>query len=771
MAVVLSAAPVPVRQVDVAGATELTVSRLLDSEARQPFELDRPPLIRALVAGRGEAGDWLLITAHHLVCDGASLDLIEADLRRAYDGDASESDGLGVPVVQAVTQQPLDLDTALDYWRGALAGLPSVSSFPYDRPRPKALGVAGAVHRAEVPARALAALDRLAEQEGLSPFMVWAAAFGVGLAAATGERDLAVVTPVSMRGPEQVTEIGMLVNTVPLRHRLPPEATARTAARVVRRAVAGALAYSGVPMQAMIEQLGLGGDLSRVPLGQTTLTYLDDSGWSWRLGGLSATRELYPTGTTKYELTWMVTRQATGVGAVLEYNSELFSPEAASRLHERMVAAITAAFARPDTEILAAVAEEAAADQADEPAVGQRLGYRSITELIASRARERADSVALIHNDVELSYAELNQRAASVAAGLRRSGVGRGDIVAIPMTRSASSVTAILGALRAGCAYLPLDVNLPPARMRMLIEQCRPAAAIADAAEIAESIAGLVPVLMVDGLLAQDASGGLDERPVAVTEQDPACVICTSGSTGQPKAVIVPHGAISALVPAANYLTFTPDDRVAYESNPAFDAVLIEIWGALTSGATLVVVDREVALTPRRMRELLAEQRISVMVMATSLFNQIADFEPDAFAGMRALFFGGEIADPRRLEKLLTGSPPPRVVNVYGPTENTTATTMHDITLADVAGVVPIGRPVSGAVLYLLGPDGALVEPGEAGELYVGGAGLANGYHLAPAMTAAAFVPDPFGARWRPAVPDRRFRAAAPRRFFHLYRS
>lgn len=734
-AFVVSAAQVTVRYVGAAGAAGPTVTRMLDKEARQPFELDRPPLIRALVVGRGEAGDWLLVTVHHLACDGASLDLIDADLQRDY-AEADEPGHPPAPIVQAVTQNLQDPDAALRYWRTVLAGLPAETSLPYDRPRPKVLGVAGSVHRAEIPGRTLAMLDSVTEQEGLSPFMAWAAAYLVGLTAATGERDLTVVTPMSSRTPAQARDVGLFVNTVPLRFVLPPEATARTVARSVRRVVAEALAHAQIPMQMMIEQLGLGGDLSRVPLGQTTLTFTDDSGWCWRSGGLSASRELYPAGTAKYELAWLVTRRASGVSAILEFSTELFSPQAASELHGRMVAAIDAAFAQPDTEISAAVAATAE----------QQPPYRPITELIAWQARERADSVAIIHGDDRISYAELDRRAAAVAAGLRRSGAGRGDIVAIPMTRSASVVIAALGALRAGCAYLPLDVSQPAARTRMLIEQCRPRAAIADAADIAGSIAGLAPVLMVDQLLTPDVPGAPGEGPVAVTEQDPACVICTSGSTGQPKAVVVPHGAISALVPDANYLTFTPDDRVTYSSNPAFDAVLIEVWGALTSGATLVVIDREVALTPRLMRAFLAEQRITVMVMATSLFHQLADFAPDAFQGLRALFFGGEVCDPRRLEKILTGRPPARLVNIYGPTENTTATTTHDITLADLTEAVPIGRPVSGAVLHVLRPDGTVAEPGEVGELYIGGTGLANGYHLAPALTAAAFVPDPFSA-------------------------
>ncbi|HET9898347.1 MAG TPA: amino acid adenylation domain-containing protein [Streptosporangiaceae bacterium] len=743
-AVVAGTAPAAVRFVDAAGATALTVSQMLDKEARQPFDLDRPPLIRALAVGRGEAGDWLLLTAHHLVCDGASLDLIEADLRRAYAGDELP-DRPDVAVAQAVTRDLQDPDAGLEYWRRTLAGLPAEISLPYDRQRPKVLGVAGAVHREEISPQALALLERIAEEEKVSPFMAWAAASLVGLAAATGERDLTVVTPLSCRSPAQAADIGMFVNTVPLRFVLPPEATARAAVRLVRRVVAGALAHSDVPMQAMIEQLGLGGDLSRVPLGQITMTYLDDTGWRWPLSGLSASRELYPTGTTKYELTWMVTKRASGVGAVLEYNTELFSPEAAGALHAALVAGFEAAFSRPDTEISAAVAAAAAQAAAATPAPAGLAGYQPITELIARQARERPDAPAVVHGDNRISYAQLDQRAAAIAAGLRRAGAGRGDIVAIPMARGANAVLAALGALRAGCAYLALDVNLPLARTRMLIEQCRPRAAITDTAAGAESLADLVPVFGIDRLQAPGAPGERPDRPVAVTKLDPACVICTSGSTGQPKAVVLPHGAISALVPDADYLTFTPDDRVACQSNPAFDAIFMEMWGALTSGATLFVVDREVALTPRRMRAFLAEHKISIMVMATSLFHQLADFEPDAFSGMRVMFFGGETCDPKRLEKILTSRPPPRLVNIYGPTENTTATTMADVTLADVAGVVPIGRPVSGAVLHVLGTDGTPVAPGETGELYIGGAGLANGYHLAPAMTAAAFVPDPFG--------------------------
>ncbi|MFI9271115.1 amino acid adenylation domain-containing protein [Kitasatospora sp. NPDC052896] len=729
----LEGAPVPLRRLAAGGLADPELRRLLDEEARLPFDLAQPPLLRALLVRRGpQDGDLLLLTVHHLVCDGLSLSLLEADLRRFYTGSAPDESPAGT-LPQGVSVGPRDSTEALEYWRGALAGLPEGPSLPYDRPRPALLGVTGAVHRLEFGAEALAAMTAVAAQERLSPFMAWVAAYLAGLAAVTGDRDLVIAVPVSSRGPGELAEVGMFVDTLPLRLELPPGTTARGLARLVRRVVTGALAHQQVPFQTMMDELRLGGDLSRAPLAQLALSYQDAADWGWPAGEPQASRELLPTGTAKYELLWSVTRRGERVLAELEYHTELFSDHAAARLHQDLLAAIEVAFADPDAELPSSARPE-------EP-------YRAVPELVHRQALERPEAVAVEHGDEQLTYGQLDERADAVAAALMAAGLRRGAVVAVPMPRGTDAVTACLGVLRAGCAYLPLDTDQPDARLHAALRTGAEAALVAGEAT-AERLANLLPVHRLDRIGSPGRAALAQVGAVELLAEDAAYVISTSGSTGRPKGVLVPHGAISRLVPNGNFAPVEATDRMAHLSNPAFDAATFEIWGALAAGATLVVVDREVALSPTRLRTFLTERRITVMFLTTSLLNQVADFAPDAFRHLRTLVFGGEKHDARRLEKVLACRPPGRMVNGYGPTENTTFSTYHEVTLDDVrSGTVPIGRPISRSTAYALGPDGELVGVGEVGELYVGGAGLARGYHNAPEATADSFVPDPFDPR------------------------
>ncbi|MFE2756734.1 non-ribosomal peptide synthetase [Actinosynnema sp. NPDC059335] len=357
-------------------------------------------------------------------------------------------------------------------------------------------------------------------------------------------------------------------------------------------------------------------------------------------------------------------------------------------------------------------------------------------------------------------------RAVAIATGLRAAGLRRGDVVAVPVARSLDSVTAYLGIFYAGCAYLPLDPDQPAGRLRTAVR------GVADAAIVTGDAPPLPPELPVLPLrrLLDHAGGDPDpEVPVRVVGEDAAYLISTSGSTGRPKTVVVPHRGISRLVPDAEGIAYHATDRVSHLCNPAFDASILELWGALGSGAVLVVGDKQDALSPARLSAFLQRERITVLGLPTALLHTVIDFAPAAMRDVRLLMFGGEKADEQRLARLLADRPPARVVNVYGPTENTTVSTLQRVTPADLdPGPLPIGRAVTGSTAYALGPDGELVPPGVEGELYVGGEGLALGYHGDPALTAASFVPDPFdpdgggrlyrtGDRVRP-LPDGSFR-------------
>ncbi|QKV67377.1 amino acid adenylation domain-containing protein [Streptomyces harbinensis] len=729
---------VPCRWVAAPGVSEAELGALLDREVREPFELARPPLLRALVVDRGAAGDVLLLTVHHLVCDGASLTLLEEELGRRCAG-ADDAGAPGAPPVVPSGGAVVDGPAALAYWRRRLAGAPQAMALPADLPRPAVLGTGGAVHRAAFAPRALAALRAVAGQERLSPFMTWLAAYAVGLAAVTGDRDLVVAVPASAREPGGGAEIGMFVDTLPLRLTLPPRVTAREVARRVRRAVAEALAHRRAPLQDILAGLRIGADRSRAPLAQVALTHRMAGEGGLRLAGRWARRELWPTGTAKYELLWSVVDGAEPE-LELEYHTELFSPAAAGALHERLIGAAAAAFAAPDAPLPEVVREPSRG--------GDGPGYEAVHQRFERHAVRRPGAAALVDGALRLTYGELAVRARAVAAGLRAAGLGRGSVVAVVAERGAGSVTGFLGALYAGCGYLPVDPGQPAARAVRLLGAADAVLVARAAVDAVPGAAGGGPVLVLEELWDRPVGPGAP-GPAAVTGADVAYVMFTSGSTGEPKAVVVPHRAISRLVPDTDYLRIGPEDRVAHLSHPAFDAATFEVWGALAAGATLVVGGRDVALAPARLREFVAGERISVLWLTATLFHQVVDFAPDALAPLRVLLAGGEQLDARRLAALLARPDRPgRVVNGYGPTENTTFSTWHDITPADAAaGTVPIGRPVSGTTAHVLDGAGAPVPVGAVGELVVGGDGLAHGYLGDPAATAAAFVPDPFDPR------------------------
>ena len=719
------------RWLDARDLPDATVRELIDEHARAPFDLARPPLLRALTVDRGGEGDLLLLTVHHLVCDGASLAILEDDLGRLY------RDGVDAPrgdVTAEVSTLLLGEDEARAYWRGALSGCPRGIALPHDLARPATLDGTGDVHALVSTEDLLARMAALAGQERLSPFMSWIVAYVAGLVAQTGERDVVIGLAASARSAEQRDEIGMFVNPVPLRLRVPQGTTARDLARQVRKGTVEALAHRGVPFQTIVEDLGPGGDPGRAPLVQAGITYLDASDCVLRLDEQEAARELVPTGTAKYELLWSVTRQADRVLTEFEYLGGLFSAEGAAEAHAELLAAARAAFARPDAPLR--VGRQAAASIAGPV-------WTPLPDLIRRRVAQRPDAPALRHHDVELTYRQLHDRAVAIATGLRAAGLRRGSVVAVPLHRGIDSISAYLGIFYAGCAYLPLDPDQPADRTHTALH------GVADAALVTDAPPQLPPGLPVLRLteLADGSRAADPAIPVPVTGEDAAYLISTSGSTGRPKTVVVPHRGISRLVPDAEGIGYRGDDRVSHLCNPAFDASMLEIWGALGSGAVLVVGDKSDALSPARLRAFLDEHRITVVGLPTALLHSVIDFAPDAFSGVRMLLFGGEKADEQRLRRLLATKPPELVVNVYGPTENTTVSTLQRVVAEALdPGPLPIGRAISGSTAYALGPDGEPVPPGGEGELYVGGAGLATGYHGSPALTATSFVPDPFAA-------------------------
>ncbi len=367
--------------------------------------------------------------------------------------------------------------------------------------------------------------------------------------------------------------------------------------------------------------------------------------------------------------------------------------------------------------------------------------------LFAEQAARAPEAAAVLFRGGVLAYGELERRSSRLAHLLRARGVGPESRVGVCMERGMEVVVALLGILKAGAAYVPLEPSNPAERLREVFADAGVSLVLTHGAAGARLPAG-VPVLRLDdaGTAAEAAAMPATPPPVRVSPDNLAYVVYTSGSTGRPKGVMVPHAAVVRLVRDAGYLPFGPEERIAQVSSLAFDAATFELWGALLNGGSLAVVERETTLSPARFAAGLRELRATAVFVTTALFNRIAHDEPGAFRGVRHVLFGGEAVDPRSVRRVLEAGGPARLLHVYGPTETTTFAAWHPVRRVEPdAATVPIGGALGGAALHVLDEWGEQVPPGEPGELYVGGAGVARGYLGRPELTAPRFVPDPFG--------------------------
>ena len=374
---------------------------------------------------------------------------------------------------------------------------------------------------------------------------------------------------------------------------------------------------------------------------------------------------------------------------------------------------------------------------------------KCVHELFEEQVHRSPEATAVVFEEEELSYRELNARANRLAHYLRELGVGPEIRVAIWAERSFEMIVGLLAILKAGGVYVPLDPSYPEERLKYMLADSAPAALLMQGhlARLAPGISETFPALDLND--ASGWSGKPDVNPkradIGITPENLAYIIYTSGSTGQPKGVMVPHRAINRLVLNNRYAKFEASDRVAFASNPAFDATTMEVWAPLLNGGSIAVIDQSVLLDAAKFGETLKRQAVNILWLTVGLFNQYADALAEQFSGLRYLIVGGDALDPRVIGRVIYGNRPQHLLNGYGPTETTTFAITHEVNaVAEKARSIPIGRPIANTRAYILGEQGEPTPIGVVGELYIGGEGLARGYLNRAELTAERFVPDPF---------------------------
>jgi amino acid adenylation domain-containing protein len=741
---------------------EEEVQRLATAESRRPFDLTRGPLIRAGLLRLGVQDHVLLLTLHHIIADGWSLRVLFRELSTLYAafaaGRPSPLPDLPIQFADYASWQrrwlegPV-LQEQLAYWRRQLDGLPELI-LPTDRPRPATATFRGARRFFTIAEDALRPIESITRQTGTTPFMVLLAVFEVLLYRYSGQEDFPIGVPIANRTRNETEGlIGFFVNTVVLRADLSHDPTFRELLARVRETALSAYEHQDLPFDRLVEELHPARDAARIPLIQAMFALQNAPGDSAGLNEPPIEMVEVDRGTANFDLVLDLWEQERALGGRIEFSTDLFDPDTIERLliHFRTLLAAVAVDTNQRVSALPLmpvperqrVLAEWNATESEYPA------DLPLSTLFEAQALATPHSTALWFDGESLTYGEMNARANQIAHCLRATGVGAGDLVAVQLERSAGLILALLGILKAGGAYVPLDVSYPQARLAAMMGDAHPRALIttrALASSLPETDAAVV--LLDEHAAIRVAS--IDNLPSTRTGEDPAYVMYTSGSTGMPKGIVIPHRAVNRLVRNTNYIEIGPADRIAQASNVSFDASTFEIWGALLNGAQLVGVPKEVLLSPTELPAYLRDHRITTLFVTTALFNQIARTRPDAFRGLKHLLFGGERAEARWVREVLAHGAPERLLHVYGPTECTTFATWHLIHRVDPgATAVAIGRPVANTTAYVLDPHGQPVPVGVAGELHLGGPGLALGYLGRPELTAGSFFSSSFGRLYR----------------------
>ncbi|WP_331386726.1 amino acid adenylation domain-containing protein [Silvibacterium bohemicum] len=737
-----------------------TLAAALRKERTEPFNLASGPLLRVRLLKLSERDHVLLRSFHHIVFDGWSIGVFNRELAVLYEafcaGKQNPLPPLAMQFADFALWEQKRLDAAaeqsgLDYWKRQLAGIPERLELPSALRTPETpLLEAGKVH-IFVPSGLTAQLENFSRDHQSTLFMTLLSAFFAVMSRYSGQEDIVVGSPIANRRDTHVEQmIGFFVNSLAMRVRVNPAESFTDLLASVRNMTLDSYQHQDIPFERVVDHLSIERSLSHTPVFQVVFALQSAPGDPMRLEGLELERIVPDSLGARYDLEVHALEREGGLDLFWLYKRDRLDLRLIEQMTRHLVALLEAV---PHSADLVPSRLQILSETERRELLEQFNGARrekpqgTLAGLFERHAREHPDAPAVTCGTQRLTYRELNARANRVAHHLRHLGLKRGDAAAIRMERGPEMIVAMLGIIKAGGAYVPLDLAYPNSRLMWMISECEAELLLTTSDLAALSGSDAKPVF-VDEMFVDEigtARAADENASEAMGLSDLAYVMFTSGSTGKPKGVGITQGGVIRLVQDCGYLEWLPGDRIAQVANASFDAAPFEIWGALLSGGSLTILSRETTLSPPALARALREHRIDTMLLTTALFNEMAREAPASFTELKTLFLGGDVADPHCVREVVAANPRCRVINAYGPTENTTLATWHDVkSVADEELSVPIGRAVGNTQLYVLDEVLNLVPVGVTAELYVSGAGLARGYLNRAGLTASSFVANPY---------------------------
>jgi amino acid adenylation domain-containing protein len=744
--------------------SEVGVEAARQKELATPFDLLTGPVTRGRLLRVSKNEHVLLITHHPLVCDRWSRDVFVNELLDLYEAFALERDD-PLPPLEAQfvdfvywQRQQLTHDVLqgqLTFWKQKMSGAAELMKLPTDRPRRDVWQHPCERARLKLSAGLSRSLRRLAREEEVTLFATLMSGWAALLSRWTGESEIVIGTSASGRRQAPFkAAIGPFDNRVALRLSLPASLDTRALLKHVSAVIAEARAHQDVPFDRVVESLcAAGGERARL---QVTMDLNDRPAASLmeaerRVAGLSVSEAHIGARTTDIELSLSLNECGDEIECALEYASDLFEHDTIQRMlrsWERLLEGLASGDQQPINRLpILTAADYDAVVRGFNDTTAPYPADRLIHELFEEQVERTPDAISVLYEEQVLTYAALNEKANRLARYLFESGMSPGELIPVLMPRCLNMLVAQLAVLKCGGVYVPVDPKMPTDRQIFTVRDCGARRIIAETGEPA--VFQSLSLRWIDYAKAAPALEALPAENLALqlNRPAPAYVLYTSGSTGIPKGVIIPHGAVNRITFNAGYAEIEPTDCVSHASNPSFDASTFEIWAALLKGARVLIVPAPVVLDAQRFPDLLRQHGVTVLFLTTALFNQYALTAPQLFAGLRYVLFGGEASDTNAVRKVLQESRPQHLLNMYGPTETTTFATWYPVTsVPEDASSLPIGKPISNTQIYILDDCQQPVPIGVAGEICIGGPGVAISYLNRPELTAERFIADPFSS-------------------------
>ncbi len=775
--------PIKLEQIDLrhlpASEREVAAMNLAKEKAQLPFDLTTGPLFRVTLMQLAEQEYLMLLVMHHIVSDGWSLSIFIQEVAILYKvlvaGLPSPLPELSVQyadfaVWQRQWMQGKVLEEQLAYWRQQLAGVPPVLNLPLDHPRPSYQTAHGATYFFNFSSQLRQAIEALAKKEDVTRFMIYLAAFDAFLYRITQQEDICVGTPIAGRNRKETESlIGFFVNTLVMRTQLGGNPTVRELLKRVKTAAVGAYEHQDIPFETLVEKLQPERDMAISPFFQAMFVHLDTTAQTLRLPDITIEPRQIDSGTAKFDLTFVIEENEEKLAGQIVYNTDLFEPETIERMAEQF----QILFAGLVKDVEQRISDLPLLTEAEQvqilktwnraPQEFHAPQSKSISELFEAQAKRTPDEIALIYENAQLTYRELNERANRLAHYLMELGAAPETLVGICLEQPMDMIVALLAIFKAGAAYLPLDPAYPKERLALMIEDSAVSMIITE-----ENLLAALPENSSQKICLQRDGAAIAKKskknpPQRAAMENLAYVIYTSGSTGKPKGVMITHGAIADhCLNMRDYYGLGPSDRVLEFASMNFDASLEQILPPLIAGAKLVLRGSTI-WSPAEFQQNILDYGLTVVNPPTAYWNQLlrewkhseaSNANGDGqlirnlqHCALRLFIVGGDLMSAENLqlwEKTALNSA--KLLNAYGPTEATiTSTTFEvpaDFKLDGLSQGVPIGRPTALRQVYILDQFFNPVPIGVPGELYIGGDCLARGYLNRADLTAEKFIPD-----------------------------